>query len=194
MTKYVSCMILPSVPYIGCHHETLCRLTLQDHFYTHARSCSLSGGRVDKRWTMSCYQRAKSYLQQLERVQQAPKQKDPTLVNRKDSLILHGNVRFQVARVARDTIQQLSCETVCHPPYYTDLSPTPFSFLGNYEGNPLQMTQTCRLLFAQEFYRQDIAHWQKFVDIDGGLLWGLTMSKVLYSFFFLKKKLINQKQ
>ena len=65
------------------------------------------------------------YSQQLERVQQALRLKEPALVNRKGVLFLHDNARPHVARVVRDTIQ-LGWETLCHPPYSPDLAPTDY--------------------------------------------------------------------
>ncbi|GFU42684.1 histone-lysine N-methyltransferase SETMAR [Trichonephila clavipes] len=67
------------------------------------------------------------YSQQSERVQRVLHQKEPALVNRKSVLLLHDNARPHVARVGRNTIQRLSWETLCHPPYLLDLAP--FSLL-----------------------------------------------------------------
>ncbi|GFX42558.1 histone-lysine N-methyltransferase SETMAR [Trichonephila clavipes] len=48
----------PNRPNIGGHLRKLSR-TSQDHLYTHARLCFVSGGLVVKWFTMSCYQQAK---------------------------------------------------------------------------------------------------------------------------------------
>ncbi|GFY59949.1 histone-lysine N-methyltransferase SETMAR [Trichonephila inaurata madagascariensis] len=87
------------------------------------------------------------YSPQLERVQQALHQKDTALVNRKDVLLLHDNARLHVARVARNTIQQPGCETLCHPPYSYDLAPSDYylchSLVNHLRGiNPTPMKQT----------------------------------------------------
>ena len=66
------------------------------------------------------------YSQQLERVQQALRQKEPALVNRKGVLFLHDNARPHVTQVVWDTIQQLGWETLCHPPYSPDLAPSDY--------------------------------------------------------------------
>ena len=63
------------------------------------------------------------YSQQLEHAQQALRQKEPSLVNRKGILFFHGNTRPHVVRVVRDTIQQLGWETLCHLLYSPDLVP-----------------------------------------------------------------------
>ena len=67
------------------------------------------------------------YSQQLERVQQALRLKELVLVNRKGVLFLHDNARPHVARVVRDTIQQLGWETLYHPPYSPDLAPIDYN-------------------------------------------------------------------
>lgn len=56
--KSESCIILSNLPDLGCHHR-IPYLTLQDHFYTDTRSCSVSGGLVNKWCSMSWYQWAK---------------------------------------------------------------------------------------------------------------------------------------
>ena len=77
------------------------------------------------------------YSQQLERVQQALRQKEPALVNRKGILFLHDNARPHVARVVRDTIQQLGWETLYHPPYSPDLAATDYHLFHSLD-NPLR--------------------------------------------------------
>ena len=75
------------------------------------------------------------YSQQLERLQQAFRQKESVLVNRKGVFFLHDNARPHVTRVVRDTIQQLGWETLCHPPYSPDLGPIDyhlFHYLDNH--------------------------------------------------------------
>ncbi|KAF2360180.1 Transposase type 1 [Trinorchestia longiramus] len=66
------------------------------------------------------------YSQQLERVQQALRQKEPALVNRKCVLFLHDNTRPHVVPVVRDTIQQPRWKTLCHPNYSPDLAPSDY--------------------------------------------------------------------
>lgn len=57
------------------------------------------------------------YSQQSEGVQLALKQKEPALINCKVILSFHDVAKPHVGRVARDTIQQFSCETLCVLPY-----------------------------------------------------------------------------
>lgn len=76
-------MTLLSVLDIGCHRGTPC-VTPQDHVYTHARSCAVTGGLVGHYELLPSGQTitANLYSQYLERVEQALKQKEPVLVNR----------------------------------------------------------------------------------------------------------------
>jgi len=67
------------------------------------------------------------YLQQLQRVHRALRQKKPTLVNRKDVLVLHDNAKSHVAKRTRETLQQLGWESLCHAPYSPDLAPTDYN-------------------------------------------------------------------
>ncbi|GFW98500.1 histone-lysine N-methyltransferase SETMAR [Trichonephila clavipes] len=122
------------------------------------------------------------YSQQLERIQQALHQKEPTLVNRKGVLLLHDNARLHVVRVARNTIQRLGWETLCHPPYSPDLAPSYYhlfhSLDNNLRGksftNEADVRQTLTDIFAShtpELYRKGIeqlaTRWQKMLDADG---------------------------
>ncbi|GFX25469.1 histone-lysine N-methyltransferase SETMAR [Trichonephila clavipes] len=75
------------------------------------------------------------YSQQLEHVHPALNQKELALVNQKGVLLLHDNARPHVARVARNTIQRLGLETLCHPLYSPDLAPSNyhlFHYLDNH--------------------------------------------------------------
>ncbi|GFY56452.1 histone-lysine N-methyltransferase SETMAR [Trichonephila inaurata madagascariensis] len=122
------------------------------------------------------------YSQQLERVQQALHQKEPALVNRKGALLLHDNARPHVERVARNTIQRLGWETLCHPPYSTDLAPSDYHLFhspdshirGKYCTNEADVRQAFTDFFAShipEFYRKGIEQlktlWRKGLDVDG---------------------------
>jgi [histone H3]-lysine36 N-dimethyltransferase SETMAR len=122
------------------------------------------------------------YSTQLERVHQALKQKEPALVNRRGVLFLHDNARPHVARVARDTIQRLGWETLCHPPYSPDLAPSDYHLFHSLDNhlrgksfpNEEAVRQALTTFFASqppEFYRTGIAQletrWQKVLDADG---------------------------
>jgi len=69
------------------------------------------------------------FTQQLKRVQQARKQNEPALVNHNDVLLFFAdNIRPQVVRVARDTIQQIGWKTLWNLTYSPDLAPTNYHF------------------------------------------------------------------
>lgn len=95
---------------IDCHHGDL-SFKAQDNLYTHARSYSIFGGPADKWCTMS-----KPSLRTCTR-------SSWDVCNR------HWRRRSQhhVARMARDTIRQLGCKTLCHPPNTLDLAWTSFA-------------------------------------------------------------------
>ncbi|GFY68332.1 histone-lysine N-methyltransferase SETMAR [Trichonephila inaurata madagascariensis] len=122
------------------------------------------------------------YSQQLERVQQTLHQKEPALVNRKGVLCLHNNARPHVGRVARNTIQRLVWETLCHLPYSPDLSPSNYHLFRSLENhirgksftNEAEVRQALTDFFAShtpEFYSKGIeqleTRWQKVLDADG---------------------------
>ncbi|XP_076053689.1 histone-lysine N-methyltransferase SETMAR-like [Oratosquilla oratoria] len=122
------------------------------------------------------------YSQQLKRVQQALSQKEPALVNRKGVLFLHDNAKPHVARVVRDTIQQLGWETLCHPPYSPALAPSDYHLFHSQDNhlrgksftNEADLRQALTDFFASktpEFYRKGIeqleTRWQKVLDADG---------------------------
>ena len=144
------CTKLPSIPDISCHLRML-PLTPQDRLCTHARLCFVSGEQVIK-WFIELLPTGQTvtgdlHSQQLERVQQAPRQKDLALVNRKGVLFSHDNARPHVARVVPDTIQQLGWETLCHPPYSPDLATTTTTVYFNEVVFPSVLGSTSPLAF-----------------------------------------------
>ncbi|GFT68763.1 hypothetical protein NPIL_181621 [Nephila pilipes] len=82
----------------------------------------------------------------MEHVLQALQQKEPALVNHKDIFLFH-DIRPYVEGMVRDTIQQLSWETLYHPPYSFDFVPFDyhlFHSLGSYlHGKFSPIKQTC---------------------------------------------------
>ncbi|XP_076052673.1 histone-lysine N-methyltransferase SETMAR-like [Oratosquilla oratoria] len=122
------------------------------------------------------------YSQQLKLVQQAFRQKEPALVNRKGVLFLHDNARPHLARVVRDTIQQLGWETLCYPPYSPDLAPSDYHLFHSLDihlrrksfTNEGDLRQALTDFFASKnpkFYRKGMeqleTRWQKVLDTDG---------------------------
>jgi histone-lysine N-methyltransferase SETMAR len=54
--------------------------------------------------------------------------KQPALVNQKGKILLHDNARRHVPQLTLWKLRQLSYETLPHPPYSSDLSPTDHPF------------------------------------------------------------------
>ncbi|KAK6747273.1 hypothetical protein RB195_000466 [Necator americanus] len=52
----------------------------------------------------------------------------PALINRKGVILLHDNARPHVSLITRQKLHELNYETLDHPPYSPDLSPTDFHF------------------------------------------------------------------
>ena len=52
----------------------------------------------------------------------------PALVNRRGPILLHDNARPHVARLTVQKLTDLGYETLRHPPYSPDLSPTDYHF------------------------------------------------------------------
>ena len=71
------------------------------------------------------------YSAQLERVQRALLQKQPSLVNRWGVILHHDNARPHIAETTRETIQRLNWEIIPHPPYSPDLAPSDYHLFLN---------------------------------------------------------------
>ncbi|XP_066260728.1 histone-lysine N-methyltransferase SETMAR-like [Euwallacea similis] len=71
---------------------------------------------------------AQKYCQQIDEMHQKLRQKQPALVNRKGPILLHDNARPHVSLITRQKLHELGYETLDHPPYSPDLSPTDYHF------------------------------------------------------------------
>jgi histone-lysine N-methyltransferase SETMAR len=69
---------------------------------------------------------AEKYCLELNVVRQKLAEKQPSLVNRKGVLLLHDNARPHIARMTYQKLLEIKFETLPHPPYSPDLSPTDF--------------------------------------------------------------------
>lgn len=71
---------------------------------------------------------SEKYCSQLEEMHQQLLIKQPALVNRHGVILLHDNARPHVSRTTVQKLQELQYETLPHPPYSPDLSPTDYHF------------------------------------------------------------------
>lgn len=99
------------------------------------------------------------YSAQLERVQSALLQKQPSLVNRWGVILQHDNARPHIARATRETIQRLNWEVLPHPPYSPDLAPSDYHLflnLQNYlKGKQFDSEDRLKSEVSSFFDRQD---------------------------------------
>ena len=63
------------------------------------------------------------YCQQLMRLKQAIKKKQPELINKKGVVFHHDNARPHISLLTRQKLRELGWEVLMHPPYSPDLAP-----------------------------------------------------------------------
>lgn len=71
---------------------------------------------------------AERYCQHINDMHQKLQRICPALVNRKGPILLHDNARPHVAQPSLQKLNELGYETLSHPPYSSDLSPTDYHF------------------------------------------------------------------
>ena len=64
------------------------------------------------------------YCEQLQRLQQAIEKKRPELINRRDVVFHHDNVRPHTSLLTRQKLRELGWEVLMHPPYSPDIAPS----------------------------------------------------------------------
>ena len=79
------------------------------------------------------------YSQQLEPVHRAMQTKEPALINRKGVVSLQDNARPHGWKVTQGTITRLQWETLYHPPYSADLSPSDWYWFLSLDNLNLEM-------------------------------------------------------
>ncbi|CAK9816645.1 Histone-lysine N-methyltransferase SETMAR [Anthophora plagiata] len=71
---------------------------------------------------------AEKYCREIDNMHEKLKQLNPVLINRKGSILLHDNARPHVAQLTQQKLNELGYETLPHPAYSPDLSPTDYHF------------------------------------------------------------------
>ncbi|KAF2348823.1 hypothetical protein FHG87_020422 [Trinorchestia longiramus] len=109
-------------------------------------------------------------------------QKRPALVNRRGLILLHDHTRPHVARMTVPKLTELGYETLPHPPYSPDLSPTDyhlFKHLSTFlDGKTFRSKQEVETTFKDfvasqtlNFYQQGInnqgVRWQRCIAAQG---------------------------
>ena len=125
---------------------------------------------------------AEKYCQQIDEMHQKLQRMCPRLVNMKGPILLHDNARPHVAQSTLQKLNELGYETLPHPPYSSDLSPTDYHFfkhLDNYLKEKCFKNQDdAKNAFNDfvasrnpEFYSTGInklvSRWQKCIDCYG---------------------------
>lgn len=125
---------------------------------------------------------AESYCRELDVVHQKLQLKHPALVNRRGPILLHDNARPHVARMTHQKLFQLGIETLPHPPYSPDLSPTDFHFFraldlflkekrfrqqDDVENTFQQFIDSRALNFYKKGINALVSRWQKCVEQNG---------------------------
>uniref|UniRef100_A0A5S6QGN5 Tc1-like transposase DDE domain-containing protein n=1 Tax=Trichuris muris TaxID=70415 RepID=A0A5S6QGN5_TRIMR len=73
------------------------------------------------------------YSSELEIMQEKFKEIRPRLLNRKGPILLHDNARPHVSKIVAQKLAELRYETLSHPPYSPDLSPTDYHLFKHLE-------------------------------------------------------------
>ena len=102
----------------------------------------------------------------------------PAMVNRKTPKLLYDNTRSYVAQQTQGKLNELKIETVLHPPYSPDLSPTDYHFLsGKLLKNKDSLKQVFKEFLASrtlDFYQTGILkfvpRWEKYIQSKGNYL------------------------
>ena len=79
---------------------------------------------------------AEKYCQQIDEMHQKLQRMCPRLVNMKGPNLLHDNARPHVAQSTLQKLNELGYETLPHPPYSSDLSPTDYHFFKHLDNYP----------------------------------------------------------
>jgi histone-lysine N-methyltransferase SETMAR len=125
---------------------------------------------------------AVKYCSEIEAMHQKLAEKHPSLVNRNGPILLHDNARPHASHVTFQKLNELGYETLPHPPYSPDLSPTDYHFFNDLDNFLKQKTfanqtaveydfkefvESRRPEFYQAGINKLVLRWQKCVDSNG---------------------------
>ncbi|CAK9826443.1 Histone-lysine N-methyltransferase SETMAR [Anthophora retusa] len=125
---------------------------------------------------------AERYCREIDNMHEKLEHLNPALINRKGPILLHDNARPHVAQLTLQKLNELGYETLPHPAYSPDLSPTDYHFfkhLDHYlQGKIFTNQAAAESAFEEfinsrttEFYATGInklpIYWQKCVDYNG---------------------------
>ncbi|KAK6764268.1 hypothetical protein RB195_024548 [Necator americanus] len=125
---------------------------------------------------------AEKYCQQIDEMHQELRSLCPALINRKGAILLHDNARPHVSLITRQKLHELNYESLDHPPYSPDLSPTDFHFfkhLDNFlQEKHFRNQDDAETAFDEfiasrtpDFYdigiKKLVSHWQKCINCNG---------------------------
>ncbi|KOC67847.1 Histone-lysine N-methyltransferase SETMAR [Habropoda laboriosa] len=113
----------------------------------------------------------------------------PILVNLKGPILLHDNARPHVSQITVQKLNELGYETLPHPPYSPDLSPTDyhlFNYLENFLREKNFKTQAAAVNAFEEFVdsrtpefyntgiKKLVLRWQKCIESSGSCFDSIT--------------------
>ncbi|KAF2359666.1 Transposase type 1 [Trinorchestia longiramus] len=125
---------------------------------------------------------AERYCNDLAVMHARSSEKRPALVNRRGPILLHDNARPHVARMTVQKLTELGYETLPHPPYSPNLSPTDYHLFKHlstfFYGKTFRSKQEVKTTFKDfvasqplTFYQQGInnfvVRWQRCIAAQG---------------------------
>ncbi|KOC61913.1 Histone-lysine N-methyltransferase SETMAR [Habropoda laboriosa] len=127
---------------------------------------------------------AVKYCHEIDKMQKKLKDLCPILVNLKGPILLHDNAQPHVSQITVQKLNELGYETLPHPPYSPDLSPTDYHLFNHLE-NFLREKHSAENAFEEfidsrtpEFYNTGIKklvlRWQKCIESNGSYFDSIT--------------------